>query len=293
MFASVVRCPTTGERVRPGSFGCGTKVRLRVLLERVALFGQEFPVGIAVDREASEEMLVLRLLLIGVRPLQSEDLQNVLRWFGEGRQDVDAVTGKFARRVRPFVVTDEVTRRWRSRRFVERDQIASTYGQALAGGRLEILNDDDVLGFSLQTFEKVDHEIANVVGIVRRERVLVVLDRDDREAVALLPAGRLAAQHLGDLRKGELEQDLFLIVDHVHARPVHGDDHFILWQGRPGEFVRLVEAREEQRPFEASVVHHVLLDAWDRHGVFRVREVPLVSVNDDLQPAVGGFVLHE
>ena len=50
-----------------------------------------------------------------------------------------------------------------------------------------------------------------------------------------LPAGGDGS----DLREGELEQDLLLVIHHVHPRPVDRDDDVILGQARPGKLVRL------------------------------------------------------
>ena len=36
----------------------------------------------------------------------------------------------------------------------------------------------------------------------------------------------------GDLWEGELEEDLLLVIHHVHPRPVHRDDHVVLRQVR-------------------------------------------------------------
>ncbi len=42
----------------------------------------------------------------------------------------------------------------------------------------------------------------------------------------------LLAGDVRDLREWELEEDLLLVVHHVHAGPVHGDDDVVLGQVR-------------------------------------------------------------
>jgi len=68
-----------------------------------------------------------------------------------------------------------------------------------------------------------------------------------------------------DFGEGQLEQHLFLIIDHVDAGPIDGDDHVVLGKTRTGELVRLVEAREQQWPPVARVVDNVLFDLERRY----------------------------
>ena len=80
----------------------------------------------------------------------------------------------------------------------------------------------------------------------------------------------------GYLREGELQQDLLLVIHHVHPRPVDGDDDVILGQVGTGVAEGLVEPGieeielfepevvlyepgEEERPLVLGVAHNVLL----------------------------------
>ena len=80
----------------------------------------------------------------------------------------------------------------------------------------------------------------------------------------------------GDLREGEFEQDLLLVVDDVDAGPVDRDDDVVLGQVgtgvaeglvKPGieeielyePEVVLYEPGEEERPLVLGVAHNVLL----------------------------------
>ena len=59
---------------------------------------------------------------------------------------------------------------------------------------------------------------------------------DGVEVEALsLPATGAAAGALCDLGEGEFEQHVFLVIHDVHASPVHGDDHLVLWQAGTGK----------------------------------------------------------
>ena len=80
----------------------------------------------------------------------------------------------------------------------------------------------------------------------------------------------LLAGDVGDLREGQLQQHLLLVVHHVDAGPVDGDDDVVLGQVRPGVAEGLVEAGEEQGPLVLGVAHHVLLHLQHVHAVLHV-----------------------
>jgi len=68
-----------------------------------------------------------------------------------------------------------------------------------------------------------------------------------------------AAGDRSDLWERQLKKHLFLIVDDIDSSPVHSNDHIVLRQTRSRKLIRLVEAREQQRPLVARVVDDVLL----------------------------------
>ena len=84
--------------------------------------------------------------------------------------------------------------------------------------------------------------------------------------LAILPG---AGDH-GDFWELQVQQHVFLIIHHIHSGPVHRNDNVILGQTWPGELVRFVETREEQRPFEPGVVYNVLLDFLRMHILYCV-----------------------
>ena len=64
----------------------------------------------------------------------------------------------------------------------------------------------------------------------------------------------------GDLRKLQIKQHMFLIVDNINSSPVHGYYHVILWQTGAWKLVSLVKSREQQRPLITSVVDNIFFD---------------------------------
>ena len=68
-----------------------------------------------------------------------------------------------------------------------------------------------------------------------------------------------AARDSGDFTERQLKQHLFLIIDHIDARPVDSNYHFVLRQTRTCKLVRLVEAWEQQRPLVLGIVDNVFL----------------------------------
>jgi len=68
-----------------------------------------------------------------------------------------------------------------------------------------------------------------------------------------------AAWDCSDLWERQFKKHLLLIINDIHSSPVDGNDDIVLWQTRPSKLVCLVEPREQQRPFVASVVDNILL----------------------------------
>ena len=85
---------------------------------------------------------------------------------------------------------------------------------------------------------------------------------------------------------------MFLVVYDVYARPVHRDNDVVLWQARPGELVRLVEARVQQWPLVLGVVYDVFFDVERRDAVAHEVTLP-EAVADALDPVVEGLCAVE
>ena len=117
--------------------------------------------------------------------------------FGNRRKNIDEFTG----RASPFAVIALNSGRSSVSSLLECNQLASTNGQTWSG-TFEILNDHDVSRVMRETVEKIDQEISNISGIVRRQCVFFILDCHDGEAVALLSRRGFTAQHFSDFEKG-------------------------------------------------------------------------------------------
>jgi hypothetical protein len=202
-----------------------------------------------------------------LRPFDRKQLKDVSRGFGHAREHVHCLRrkitllgGAFAPPHAPARIQDRLSRAV----LLQDDEVAFQERQKARtfSWGFVVLQSYHELGAFLQTFQKVDHQVTDVFSVGTLEGEFFAPNCTQAEGLGEDLVGFLTRDG-GHLGEGQLEEDLFLVVNHVDSGPVDRDDYVILGQVGTRVSVRLVKPRKQQRPLEFGVADNVFFHSQD------------------------------